>query len=419
MNAFANTGYLLLHLPTTCNACRQKGAAFSPRLPNGGVPTLCKKQDGRTLNRRNMKRVKINAYQIGLVFKNGVYQRMLKEGTYWFWHNETVYVYNLTQPFVPPIELNILLQDEDLAQMLYVVDVKDGEIVLLYENGLLKQVLTAGRYTFWKSAVQYNFIRADVSKVDITEPIDRATLQNRLLQPFVRSSEVQSFETALLFVDGNFSGVLQPGTHYWWKNNITINVAKADTRQQQLEINGQEILTKDKAALRINAWAQYKVVDMQKAVLQNKEWEKQLYVALQLALREYIAGFSFDELLEKKDAVAPFVLSAVKDKADALGVDVAGFGIRDIILPGDVKEIMNGVLVAEKKAQANIIMRREETASTRSLLNTAKLMEENAMLWKLKEMEYVEKIADKISNISVSGNGLLVEQLKQIFVPQK
>ena len=65
------------------------------------------------------------------------------------------------------------------------------------------------------------------------------------------------------------------------------------------------------------------------------------------------------------------------------------------------------------------IMRKEETARTRSLLNTAKLMEENSMLFKLKEMEYVEKIADKISSISVSGNGVLIEQLKQIFVPQK
>jgi len=102
-----------------------------------------------------------------------------------------------------------------------------------------------------------------------------------------------------------------------------------------------------------------------------------------------------------------------------LGIEVSGFGIRDIILPGDVKEIMNQVLIAEKKAQANMIMRREETASTRSLMNTAKLMEDNVMLWKLKEMEYVEKIADKISNISVSGNGVLIEQLKQIFVPQK
>ena len=366
-----------------------------------------------------MKWVKINAYQVGLVFKNDAYQYMLKEGKYWFWKNVQVYVYDLTKPFVPLIELNILLQDQALAEMLHVVEVKDNEIVLLYENGLLKQVLTAGRYTFWKSAVQYQFVRADISKIEITENIDRSVLQNRLVQPFVRSYDVQSHEKALLFVDGKFVKVLEPGVHYWWKNSISINVAKVDNRQQQMEINGQEILTKDKAALRINAWAQYKVVNIEKAVMENKEWDKQLYVSFQLALREYISGFLFDELLEKKESMSPFILQRVQPKAEALGIEVSGIGIRDIILPGDVKEIMNGVLIAEKKAQANIIMRREETASTRSLLNTAKLMEENAMLWKLKEMEYVEKIADKISNISVTGNGVLIEQLKQIFVPQK
>ncbi|MEO7984155.1 MAG: slipin family protein, partial [Bacteroidota bacterium] len=165
--------------------------------------------------------------------------------------------------------------------------------------------------------------------------------------------------------------------------------------------------------------AQYKVADIEKAVLQNKDYDKQLYVALQLALREYIAAYGFDELLEKKDSLAPFILQSVQQDAEVLGVTISDFGIRDIILPGDVKEIMSQVLIAEKKAQANTIMRREETASTRSLLNTAKLMEDNAMLWKLKEMEYISTIADKISNISVSGNSGLVEQLKQIFVPEK
>jgi regulator of protease activity HflC (stomatin/prohibitin superfamily) len=232
----------------------------------------------------------------------------------------------------------------------------------------------------------------------------------------VRSSEVQSYEKALLFLDGKYVGVLEAGVYTWWKNSIPVYVAKVDVRQQQMEINGQEILTKDKAALRVNAWAQYKVVNMEKAVLENKEWEKQLYVSFQLTLREYISGFSFDELLDKKESMAPFILQRVSEKAGALGIEVLGFGIRDIILPGDVKEIMNSVLIAEKKAQANTIMRREETASTRSLLNTAKLMEENAMLWKLKEMEYVSTIADKISHISVAGNGDLIGQLKQIFV---
>jgi hypothetical protein len=84
-----------------------------------------------------------------------------------------------------------------------------------------------------------------------------------------------------------------------------------------------------------------------------------------------------------------------------------------------MKEIMNQVLVAQKKAEANVIMRREETASTRSLLNTAKLMEENSMLFKLKEMEYVEKIADKINSISLSGGNQIIDQLKDIFVPKK
>ena len=373
----------------------------------------------KTFKIETMKKVKVNAYQIGLVFMNGVYQRLLKEGKYWFWENVEVYIYDLTKPFVAPVELNILLQDAELAEMLNVIDVKDNEIVLLYENGLFKQVLTAGRYTYWKSVVQYQFVRADISKIEITENIDRNVLQNRAVFPFVRSSEVQSYEKALLFVDGKYVKVLEPGMYYWWKNSIPIHVAKVDVRQQQMEINGQEILTKDKAALRINAWAQYKVVSIEKAVLENKEYDKQLYVSFQLALREYISGFSFDELLEKKESMTPFVLQRVKEKAEALGIEVSGFGIRDIILPGDVKEIMNQVLIAEKKAQANTIMRREETASTRSLLNTAKLMEENVMLWKLKEMEYVEKIADKISNISVNGNGDLIGQLKQIFVPQK
>lgn len=366
-----------------------------------------------------MKNVKVNAWQVALVFKNGEYKRMLVAGSYWFWKNEQVYIYDITKQFVPPVELNILLQDEHLADILQVVVVKDNQIVLKYENGLLNAVLPKGRYVFWKSVINYEFVYADISQADIPAEIDRALLSKAPLDGWVRMNEVQSFEKAVLFVNGKFQKVLDPGIYYWWKNSIPVYVGKADMRQQQLEVNGQEILTKDKAALRINAWAQYKLADIEKALVLNKDYDKQLYVAMQLALREYVAGYSFDELLEKKEAIGPFILQNVKQKAEALGVEVNGFGIRDIILPGDVKEIMNQVLVAEKKAQANTIMRREETASTRSLLNTAKLMEENAMLWKLKEMEYVEKIADKISSISVGGNGALVEQLKQIFVPQK
>ena len=80
-----------------------------------------------------------------------------------------------------------------------------------------------------------------------------------------------------------------------------------------------------------------------------------------------------------------------------------------------MKDIMNKVLIAQKSAEASIIARREETAATRSLLNTAKLMQDNEMLHKLKEMEYVEKIADKIGEVTVSSGGQVVDQLTKIF----
>jgi regulator of protease activity HflC (stomatin/prohibitin superfamily) len=137
---------------------------------------------------------------------------------------------------------------------------------------------------------------------------------------------------------------------------------------------------------------------------------------MQLILRELVGKSTFDELMENKDSIAAEAHAKAVESAEKLGIMVTSLGLKDIILPGDIKDIMNQVLVAEKRAQANVIMRREETASTRSLLNTAKLMEDNAMLFKLKEMEYVEKIAEKIHTITLSGGSQVVDQLKQLFV---
>ncbi len=303
--------------------------------------------------------------------------------------------------------------------MLHVIEVKDNEIVLVNERGNFKNILTAGRYLYWNTLVDYQFTYADLSKIYITEKIDKALFSNYELSKYIRIFEVAAYEKAVFIVDDVFVKILESGTYRFWRNDTTIKIAKADMRQLQLEIAGQELLTKDKAAIRINFYTKYKVTDIVKALMDNKDYEKQLYIVLQLALRAYVGTYTLDELLENKDSIAKAVLKEVKDEVTNLGVEVFNTGIRDVILPGDMKEIMNQVLVAQKKAQANVITRREETASTRSLLNTAKLMEDNEMLFKLKEMEYVEKIADKIGEISISGNGGVVKQLKDIFSVNK
>ena len=363
-----------------------------------------------------INRIKIEAYQVALVFENRKLANVLEAGKHWIFGDKKVTIHEMNNSFVAPYELNLLLENEHLSAMLEIVEIADNEIVLLTTNGNFKEVLIAGRYAFWKGVVKNEFTKVDLSKIDITENIAVTLLENAKLRPFVRKFIVASNDKALLFVNGAFTTELKSGTHYFWNNAITIDVKTVDVRQQQVEISGQELLTKDKAGLRINFFVRYQVVDVLKALIDNKDFEKQLYILMQLALRAFVGGLTLDELLSKKDTIANDILANVTTKITDLGLVISDAGIRDVILPGDMKEIMNQVLVAEKKAQANSIMRREETASTRSLLNTAKLMEENEMLWKLKEMEYVEKIADKIGEITISGGGNVISQLKEIFV---
>ena len=366
-----------------------------------------------------MKFTRIYKNKMGLVFKNGAFVKALAEGKYWLGFGETVEIFDRVGAFKPVEELNLLLEDKVLKDALTIIEVKDSEWCMVFKNGRVFKIISTGQYAFWKSVVQFDFKIINTLDYEIPENFNRNLFQYQEVKNLTQEFTIQSYEKGLLMVDGQFIRELNAGTHYFWKNEKTIQVLKTDLRKQNMDIAGQELLTKDKAAIRINFDLQYQIIDIQKALLETKDVYRQVYLLMQMAIRTYIGTMTLDELLEKKQDIRQFVFDVATEKANNMGVELITCGIRDVILPGDVKSIMNRVLIAEKTAKANTIMRREETASTRSLLNTAKLMENNEMLFRLKEMEYLEKIADKIGEISVSGGGQLIEQLQTIFSSRK
>jgi hypothetical protein len=362
-----------------------------------------------------IKLVNIKAFHAGLVFENGNLIKVLQEGKHWISGSKIVEIYDMTLPFVPAQNLQLLLRNEELSKCLDIINVGEEQLVLRFVNNRLHTVLPTGQYAFWKLGLDNKFQTVDISNYKIQNEIPKHILENRLMDLYVRKIKLDYFQKAMLYIDQKFDSVLENGTFYWWNNTQNISFQIIDTRVQLLEINGQEILTKDKASLRINFGLRYQIKDINKLISDVKEYEKQLYSIFQLALREYISTLSFDELLIKKHEVSLDIEKQVASSVSDLGISIIDCGIKDVILPGEMKEIMNKVLIAEKKSQANSIMRREETAATRSMLNTAKLMEENQMLWKLKEMEYIEKITEKIEKVSLSGNGNILSQMKEMF----
>jgi regulator of protease activity HflC (stomatin/prohibitin superfamily) len=230
----------------------------------------------------------------------------------------------------------------------------------------------------------------------------------------VLALQVPQHHVALLFVDGKAHGLLQPGLHAFWRFNRELRAELVDLRMQALEISGQEILTRDKVALRINLNAGVRFIDVLAAFAQQAKPLDYLYRELQFGLRAAVGTRTLDELLEDKGSIDRTVAEHIGARARAAGVEVASVGVKDIILPGEMKTILARVVEAEKAAQANVIRRREETAATRSLLNTAKVMEDNPVALRLKELESLEKITEKIDKISVYGglDGVLKDLVK-------
>jgi regulator of protease activity HflC (stomatin/prohibitin superfamily) len=174
-----------------------------------------------------------------------------------------------------------------------------------------------------------------------------------------------------------------------------------------LDVSGQEIMTSDKVTLRMNSVITYRVADALKSVSVVDDSKQAVYREAQLALRAVVGTFDLDALLRDKEKVAEDLEGTIKDRAAAFGIDVLSIGIRDVILPGDMKDMMNKVIEAQKAADANLIMRREETAAMRSQANTAKLLDSNPTLMRLRELDVLEKVAgDSKLNVVLGEKGL-------------
>lgn len=213
---------------------------------------------------------------------------------------------------------------------------------------------------------------------------------------------VAAHEKGLLFRDGRFVQVLEPGRYKLARWFATEEVKTVDLRLRTLVLQGQEILTLDKVTLRVTMLAKMAVVDPVAALLKVDDYAAQLYGDVQLALRDAVGALELEAAIGRKGALGDAVVAAVKPKAAVYGVDLVEAGVRDVILPGDMKAILNQVMEAKKKAEAALILRREEVAATRSLANTAEMLAKNPALMKLKELEALEKIATSGARIVIS-----------------
>ncbi|MDG2220472.1 MAG: slipin family protein [Rubripirellula sp.] len=172
---------------------------------------------------------------------------------------------------------------------------------------------------------------------------------------------IKDTHRGLYYQDGKLTKVLEAGRYQipprkqWFKKLPTVECMLVDIRERELTIKGQEILTADKVAIRVSILVQFRVTDPQAAIHTVDQFEDRLYSDVQLAARRSLASMDLEEILTNRNRLSEDILSDVTGSADGYGVSIRRADVKDLIFPGNLQEIMNRVLAAERQSQAQLV----------------------------------------------------------------
>jgi regulator of protease activity HflC (stomatin/prohibitin superfamily) len=375
-----------------------------------------------------MLRVTVKDGELAFLTRNGRLERVLEPGRHRILDPQRALaaeVFGVVRAEFPAERYAVLktARPDLAAAMFEAVETRANEVAIVSLDGRPLHVLAPWQTrVFWKVAT-----RVDVERLDIAnEPRVTArhlAMLGRVSVSLVSETVVENHEAGLLHLEGRLVERLTPGRHAFWTAGRKVEVKRVDLRPQTVEISAQEMLTKDRIALRVTLTAFRRIVDPERAVAAAPDVDAWLYRLAQFAIREAVAARTLDEVLSARSTLDAELRAYVREHVTESGIEVTELGVKDVILPGDIRELVNKVVEAERTAKANLIRRQEETAATRSLLNTAKLMEENPLLLRLKELESLERLVEKVGRIDLhagetQGLDALLSKLVRLKAPE-
>ncbi|MEO1082609.1 MAG: slipin family protein [Acidobacteriota bacterium] len=356
---------------------------------------------------------RLQDHERGLVWIDGRLDRAVGGGLHALWssfyrvHHESFSTHDV---FLSHRDLDVIVTGGVAKEDSQTLDIPDGQRVLAWVDGCFHRVLGPGRHLLWRSSKALRLETVEVGDGYFLHA-DLETILSVGAPGALEKVTVDAEHQGLAYRDGRFDRTLAPGLHAFWRGVADFDVRSVDLRERMLDINGQEVMTADKVTLRLNAVVTFRVADALTAVQASRDHEQALYREAQLALRAVVGSRELDLLLTEKERVTAELDGDVRRKAGALGLEVLSLGLRDVVLPGEMRTLMNRVTEAHKAAEANLIARREETQAMRSQANTARIFESNPTLMKLRELEVLEKVAERADLKVVLGEGGLADRL--------
>lgn len=214
------------------------------------------------------------------------------------------------------------------------------------------------------------------------------------------------WEEGLKFRKGIFIKKMNSGHHWYYRFNTEI--IKYDMRPRIISITGQEVLTIDGISLKLSMALNYKITDSYKLQSNYEDYNSTIYTTLQLKLREIIGAKKIDDILENRNELSKVLQEKSKEIFIDFGIDIISIDLKDIMFPGNLRQVFAQVANAKQEGLAALEKARSETAALRSLANAAKLMENNPNLIQLRMLQALGESSGNTLIVNTTGDSSII-----------
>ena len=210
---------------------------------------------------------------------------------------------------------------------------------------------------------------------------------------------VYEYKRAVKFRFGKYVSLLKPG--FRWIIPVVDRIQLVDIRVITINIQKQEVMTKDNVPCHINGVLFFKIDDATKAILQVEDFVFAISQMAQATLRDVCGKVELDTILSEREEIGRNIKNIVELETEIWGISIQDVKIKDIELPENMKRSMANQAEAERSRRARIILAEAEEQAAAKLLQAGKIIDESPSAIKL-------RLYQTLSNIASEKNSTIV-----------
>ena len=210
---------------------------------------------------------------------------------------------------------------------------------------------------------------------------------------------INQYEKGIVFTLGKFTGIRNPGLNFVVP--IIQRMVVVDMRVRTIDIEKQQIMTKDNVPVNVNGVVFFKVNKVDDAVIKVQDYEYAIAQYSQAALRDVVGGMTLDTILVERQQIGDEIRKIVDKETEQWGLDVQVIKLQDIEVPDDLKRIMSRQAAAEREKRAVVIKSEGDRDAAKNLAAAATIMAKSKGAMQLRTLQTLDGLGPTASNTVV------------------